>query len=242
MFIRILGSAPGLPIPGKSNASIFVKIHGKNILLDCGEGTSQKLLSENLIKDALDDILISHFHPDHISGIFMVVQMLYLQGRTKPLNVYLPERVEEFSKIFELFYTFAERLTYKLNLMPIEQIEKDVPFIKILPSCHLLSYKDVVKKRNLPNKMKNFSFYLEENGKTAIYTADIGSLKYIKPFLKNLDLLIIDAFHIKADDILSLHRFTNARIILNHGLSEELKNSPKLSEFELADENKEINL
>ncbi len=239
MLIKILGSAPGLPILGKSNAAIWVKTEDKNILLDCGEGTSQKLLQNGLIKDKIDEILISHLHPDHISGIFMVIQMFYLQGRKKELNIYLPEREHEFPKILEMFYTFQERLTYKINFLPIEKAEEKNSFLKLIPSCHLLSYKDVIKKRNLPNKMKTFSFFLKENDKSAIYTADIGSLKYIHPYLDKIDLLIIDAFHVKAEDILKLPELTKAKIILNHGLSKKLEQSKDLSKFELADENKE---
>jgi hypothetical protein len=41
----------------------------------------------------------------------MVIQMFYLQGRKKELNIYLPEREHEFPKILEMFYTFQERLT-----------------------------------------------------------------------------------------------------------------------------------
>ena len=208
--------------------------------MDCGEGTSHKLLENNLIKDELDDILISHLHPDHISGIFMVIQMLYLQGRTKPLNIYLPERANEFYHILEMFYTFPERLTYTVNFMDIETAINEIKNIRLIPSCHLLSYKDVIKKRNLPNKMKTYSFLIKEDNKSAIYTSDIVSLKYIKPYLENLNLLIIDAFHVEAKTIYSLPQLTKARIILNHGLSKELENNLDLSYFELADENKEI--
>ncbi len=237
MLIKILGSAPGLPILGKGNASVWVKSEGKNILLDCGEGTSQKMLANNLIKDVLDYIVISHLHPDHVSGLFMVIQMLYLQGRTKKLDIYLPERAKQFHDILEMFYTFPERLTYKINFLDIEKLPSEN--IKTIPSCHLLSYRDIVLKKNLMNKMKSYSFLITENGKKAIYSADIGSIKYIKPYLKDLDLLIIDAFHVKASDILSLPNLTKAKIILNHGLSKELENNIDISLFELADENKE---
>lgn len=240
MKIKILGSAPGLPVLGKSNSLIWLQIADKNVLLDCGEGASQKLLQNNLIKDSIDLLLISHLHPDHISGIFMMIQMFYLQGRTKPLNVYLPERVEDFAKLLEMFYTFADRLTYSINFLPIEQANNECSTLTLIDSDHLISYKDVITRHQISNTMKAYSFLFTEKEKKFIYSADIIDTKKIEPYLDKTDLLVIDAFHVKAETILSLPQKTNARIILNHGLSKELEQSIELLKFELADEEKQI--
>lgn len=240
MKIKILGSAPGLPILGKSNSLIWLRIADKNVLLDCGEGASQKLLQNNLIKNSVDIVLISHLHPDHISGIFMMIQMFYLQGRTKPLSIYLPERADDFAALLEMFYTFSDRLTYKVNFLPIENAKAECFSLTLIDSDHLISYKDVISKRHIPNTMKAYSFLFTENGKTFIYSADIADTKKIEPYLSKTDLLVVDAFHVKAEEILSLPQKTHGRIILNHGLSKELNEKIDLSEFELADEEKEI--
>ncbi|MBC8384908.1 MAG: MBL fold metallo-hydrolase, partial [Candidatus Cloacimonetes bacterium] len=78
MNIRILGSASGLPTPGKNHSAVYVHSNDSNILFDCGEGTAKQLLRYKLDHNHLDAIVISHFHPDHISGLYMVLQMLYL--------------------------------------------------------------------------------------------------------------------------------------------------------------------
>ena len=63
MKIRILGSAPGIPVPGKNHSALWFYTHGKNILVDCGEGISQQLMKYDLDGDVIDYVIISHYHP-----------------------------------------------------------------------------------------------------------------------------------------------------------------------------------
>ncbi|MCK4695948.1 MAG: hypothetical protein KAT74_09305, partial [Candidatus Cloacimonetes bacterium] len=74
-------------------------------------------------------------------------------------------------------------------------------------------------------------------------TSDIDKIEDVQNHLENIDLLVMDGLHIDAKDILALADLKDTRIILNHGLSENLENSLKLinsNKFEIADEEKEI--
>ena len=94
MRFIILGSGPGIPQMDKNLSSIYVQTEHANLLLDCGDGCAKRLLQLGKSGDHLDAVLISHYHPDHIAGIFMLLQMLYLQDRRKALTIYVPERPE----------------------------------------------------------------------------------------------------------------------------------------------------
>jgi ribonuclease Z len=56
----------------------------------------------------LTDIVITHFHPDHVSGIPLLLMDMWLMGRTKPINIYglhyTLDRVEDLMG----FYGWAE--------------------------------------------------------------------------------------------------------------------------------------
>ena len=228
---------------GKHHACIWVNFSDKNILLDCGEGTAQQLLKNNLDNDIIDAIVISHFHADHISGLFMALQMYYLHKRKKPLLVYLPERIDEFTKSLKLFYLFHERFQFSVDFKFTEDINKDFTQIKIIPTTHLKNYQTYLSKNKLSNPMKSFAFLISENNKIFLYTSDIDNLKDVQNHLANIDLLVMDGFHIDAKDILTLADLKDTRIILNHGLSENLENSLKSlnsNKFEIANEDQEI--
>jgi len=242
MKFRILGSASGMPTLDKHHSSIWVNFSNKNILLDCGEGTAKQMLKFGLDKDFLDAIAISHYHPDHVSGLFMVIQMLYLQKRERDLPIYLPEHIEKFKDILNLFYTFLSKIPFNINFFPVPSLPNDFPEIKIIKSDHLLDYESIVKSNGFINKFNSYSFEITENDKKILYTSDCATLKPYKNMLASTDVLIIDAMHPDADEILGLPIISSGRIILTHGLSFKLEkrlNFIKKNRFDIADEEKE---
>ena len=236
--IRILGSAPGMPTVDKHQAAVWMSVNNRNILFDCGDGTASQLLRYNLGKDVLDAIAISHFHPDHISGIYLVLQMLYLQSREKTLNIFLPERIQDFQKTMEMFYLFPERLSFNINFKRMDDLSNDYEFIFPIPNKHLNSHDDFITEHDLDNKSKCFTFLVDSGSKKIFYTSDIKSID-IEAY-QEANLIILDAFHPPAEKILELIKRTKARVILNHGLSEKMKKLINENEYEIADEQKEI--
>ncbi|HPF09349.1 MAG TPA: MBL fold metallo-hydrolase, partial [Candidatus Cloacimonadota bacterium] len=140
MQIRILGTGSGLPELGKHLSSVHVNCRGKQYLLDCGEGSIYQLLRYGVDVNDLDAVVITHFHPDHVAGVFMLVQMLYLQGRSKDLSIFIPERTEEFEGLFSMFYTFPERLCFRLTILPMAELNSKFPDLQAWPNDHLLGY------------------------------------------------------------------------------------------------------
>ncbi len=242
MKIKILGSGPGIPTLGKNHACVWINFSDKNIILDCGEGTAQQLLKNGLDNAALDVIAISHYHPDHITGIFMVLQLLHLQERTKPLNIYIPEDINFFVKMLNYLYTFPKKCTFKINLALTSEITKDIPEIQVIPSDHMLGYKNLVRQNNFSNQLISYSFLIRYNAKQVLYSSDLDSTKSIEKYFPKTDLLIIDALHPEPDEILTIPGKTDARIILNHGLSEKLEKIISDERFEIANEENEITL
>ena len=247
MKIRILGSAPGIPVPDKNHSALWFYTHGKNILIDCGEGVSQQLMKYELDGDVIDYVIISHYHPDHVAGFFMLIQMMYLQHRVKNLTVFLPERVKDFIDTMHMFYTIPEKFHFSIFFKPMEELSETLPFMTPLESDHLQSYAKVVRDKHLANEMKSFSFVMEEEeiefDKKVIYTSDILKLTSLGNHLVRTDILIVDGLHPKAEDLYALREDEIARIILTHGVSQELQKMLKEREneiFEIADEEKEI--
>lgn len=222
MQVTILGSGSGKSELNRRHAAVLVQHCAGTFLLDCGEGTSQALLKHATAPDEISAIVISHLHPDHITGLYMLVQNLYLQGRKRPLYIYLPERVEDVVKSFELFYLFAKRLPYALHFKRITTISDDYPCITITPTSHLDGYRTFIAREGLKNFCRSWAIGIQEN-KQLLYSADISSLAEIKKYLPETDLLIIDAFHTSVADIMLLKNLGIGKIVLNHGLSDDLK-------------------
>lgn len=239
MNVTILGSGSGKSELNRRHAALLVQHHRGTFLLDCGEGTSQAVLSHQLHPDEITAVAISHLHPDHVTGVYMLVQNLYLQGRSKPLLLYIPERVNDVQQSFELMYLFAERLPFALHFKHITDMPMDYSFIEVIETGHLKGYRGFVAREGLTNECRSWAICIREN-KQLLYSADIATISEIKKYLPETDLLIIDAFHTSAEDIMLLKQLGTGKIVLNHGLSKTLKEKLKSImdiRYEIANDN-----
>lgn len=222
MEVVILGSGPGLPQIDRNLSSLLVRNNGTAILIDCGDGCSRKLLEMGMPADELDAIFITHYHPDHIGGVFILLQMLYLQGRTKPLKLFLPERPDAFMQILQLMYTFPERFSFALQILEMETCTQLYPWITAMANDHLQGYAEIIQKQGLPNEMRSWSLRFDDPRGALVYTSDISTTKAISTLLKDAHTAIVDAGHPHVEQLLGLPALGIKRIILTHGKSESL--------------------
>lgn len=223
MNFIILGAGPGLPLPDKGLSSIYVNHGDRHFLFDCGEGCSRQLLIHGLSGELLDAVFISHYHPDHISGIFMLVQMLYLQDRKHDLYLFLPERESEFEALLQFQYTFLPKLGFKLHILSNDVIGDYYPEVSAMQTDHLLGYKDLIEALGLPNQMRSWAFRIGNPGQDLVYTADIQSTDCVSPLLQGCHTVIVDALHPPMEQIVKLQEYSIPRVLLTHGISEELE-------------------
>jgi ribonuclease Z len=242
MKFTILGAGPGLPHPDYNLSGIVVSNDKHNFLLDCGEGISKQLLRHGFDKNYLDAILISHYHPDHVTGIYMLIQMLYLQNRKKPLHIFLPERSQAFLDSLHMYYTFEERLPFEIKTFDMLNVQGIYPEITIAVNDHLDGYKPFMNKHGYPNAMLSYSISITNNGKKLLYTSDLNSFDKIEKLINSSNVILVDALHPEAMLIANLSVDKSKHIILTHGISEALQkwmNANKPDNMEFAVEDKE---
>ena len=90
-----LGTGAALPARGRYPTAQLVQIGGATYLVDCGEGTQERLRSEGINFMAIDRIFISHLHGDHYLGLMGLISSMHLLGRRKQLHVYGPKELKE---------------------------------------------------------------------------------------------------------------------------------------------------
>jgi len=169
----------------------------------------------------------------------MLVQMLYLQGRQKDLYLFLPEREAELVAMLQYMYTFTQKLSFKLLIHPNDRIGDYFPQVKAVQTDHLLGYRDIIQKLKLPNQMRSWAFRIGEPGKDLVYTADIQTTDCIAPLFEGCHTVIVDAMHPALEQILKLADKGIPRVLLTHGLSEDLEQWLRVNQawnFELAAE------
>ncbi len=78
------------------------------ILVDCVSNPVVRLEQAGIDFNDLTDIIITHFHPDHVSGVPLLLMDMWLMGRTKPINIYgLHYTLDRLEQLMN-FYGWAE--------------------------------------------------------------------------------------------------------------------------------------
>lgn len=84
----ILGTSNA--IPDVSHETTHLALIGETgvVMVDCGSAPTLRLGQAGIGLDALTDLIATHFHPDHVAGIPLLLMNMWLMGRQTPLRVY----------------------------------------------------------------------------------------------------------------------------------------------------------
>ncbi len=93
--VTILGSASASPTPERNPTAHALNVHEQFFLIDCAEGTQQRLMRAGISPMKIGGVFISHLHGDHLFGLFPLISTLGLLGRRTPLIVYAPRPFDE---------------------------------------------------------------------------------------------------------------------------------------------------
>jgi len=86
--VVILGSSNAIPDEIQENTHMLVKAGKRVILIDTASNPIMRLGKVGVHYDDLTDVILTHFHPDHVAGFPQLLMGLWLLGRRKPLDVY----------------------------------------------------------------------------------------------------------------------------------------------------------
>lgn len=150
--VLILGNSSALPAYGRHPSGQVVNIHEQYLLIDCGEGTQDRLIQYHIKPHRLDHIFISHLHGDHYFGLPGLITSMNLSGRKHPLHIYSPEGL---SDLIDLVIQVADstlNFDIKWNVLKGEKsillVDDGVKQIKAFPLRHRIpTYGFVIRER-----------------------------------------------------------------------------------------------
>lgn len=156
--VSLLGTGGMMPMPNRFLSSALFRFNGRLIMIDCGEGTQISLKTLGWGFKAIDTILFTHYHADHISGLPGMLLAIANAGRTDPLTLIGPYGL---SYIVEGLTRIARDLPFPLKLIEIEdkagKIEMDGFSLSFCTGEHrvtCLAYRLDIKRRGKFNSKK----------------------------------------------------------------------------------------
>ena len=125
-----LGTGGTLPLPERALSSLYVRVNGRSLLIDCGEGTQVGIRKLGWGFRCIEDILLTHFHGDHCTGLAGLLLSLEKAGKTEPLHIWGPKGLK---RVVEGLCVIVPQLSFPVLLheLPAEGGEAELIGLKI---------------------------------------------------------------------------------------------------------------
>ena len=91
----ILGTATNIPDASHENTHMVLLSNERKVLIDGPANPYSRLLQVGVEPNELTDLVLTHFHPDHVGGIPLLLMAMGLSGRKAPLNIYANQHCME---------------------------------------------------------------------------------------------------------------------------------------------------
>ncbi len=115
--VTTLGTGAALPARGRYPTAQLLNIHEALYLIDCGEGTQERLREAGVNFHRIEHVFISHLHGDHYLGLVGLISSMHLMGRKAPLHVHAARELKE---IIDLqLQVSGTYLRYPLHFHPL---------------------------------------------------------------------------------------------------------------------------
>lgn len=120
----VLGSSNAVPTKNHENTHLALLTPNRTMLIDCVSNPMVRLEQAGIDPLAVTDVLLTHFHPDHVSGIPLLLMDSWLIGRHEPLNIYgLDYTLERIETMMDLYGWSDWPGFYPVNFCRVELAE-----------------------------------------------------------------------------------------------------------------------
>ena len=109
----LLGTGGTLPLANRALSSLYVRVNGRAMLIDCGEGTQVGIRRLGWGFRCLEGLALTHFHGDHCTGLPGLLLSLEKAGREETFEIYGPAGLK---RVVEGLCVIVPKLSYPVRL------------------------------------------------------------------------------------------------------------------------------
>jgi ribonuclease Z len=104
--LLILGTGAALSGPDRTTTMLAFDAERSVVVVDCGGDVVQRLLAAGVDLDRIALLILTHAHPDHVSGFPLFMEKIWLAKRRHPIPVAGPKSALDAARnAFEAFNT-----------------------------------------------------------------------------------------------------------------------------------------
>lgn len=189
MQLRFVGCGDAFGSGGRSNTCFHVTGEGVNFLIDCGASSLPALKRLGIARDAIDLILITHFHGDHFAGLPFLLLDAQFSRRTRPLVIAGPEGIEmRLTQVMEALFEHSSKTQqrFELSVVALEPEQtRSFGAINVTPFPVVHGYSGG----------PFLGYRIAAEGRIIAYSADTEWTETLVPLARDADLFIAEAYY-----------------------------------------------
>jgi ribonuclease Z len=185
--VIILGSSNAVPTLKAENTHMVLVGENRTVLIDTVSTPVIRLEQAGVDLHSITDIVITHFHPDHVSGLPLLLMDLWLLGRKAPINIYgLDHAIDRVETMLDLYHwkDWPNFFSVVFSRLPASELTTvlDCPefLIQSSPVHHMI-----------PTIGLRFEF--KDSGKVLAYSCDTEPCDEVVRLSQSADVLIHEA-------------------------------------------------
>ena len=184
----ILGAAASVPNARTDTTGLALRGPDWSVLIECGGSPLYKLARAGVPLDDIKATILTHRHTDHIYGLPILVQGLWLAGREVPLPIYGPRETLDLSQELLHLFGLSEQegmLPLEWHPVPLREGRQVLTIENVQISTAPMTHRSV---QTLALRLEN-----KDSGRTIVYSADGEPSPALVRLAAGADLLIHEA-------------------------------------------------
>ena len=183
----ILGSSNAIAGECAENTHMVLVGEKRTVLIDSPRNPILRLSRFNIHYEQVTDLVVTHFHPDHVTGVPLFLMDMWLRGRTTPLVIYgLPHTLERLENLMDAFSwnNWPNFFPVTFNRLPSKGSHLAI-------DCDEFKLYTSEVRHMIPTAGVRFEFSV--SGKILAYSCDTAPCDEVVQLGENADILIHEA-------------------------------------------------
>src|SRR3954454_18808836 len=238
MQLRFVGCGDAFGSGGRFNTCFHVTGNSVNFLIDCGASSLPSLKRLGVGREAIDLVLISHFHGDHFGGLPFLLLDAQFTRRARPLVIAGPQGIEaKLANLMEALFEHSSKTKQRFDLS-VAALEPEQS--RTFGEVTVTPFPVVHGESGGPF----LAYRVEAEGRVIAYSADTEWTDMLIPAAREADLFIAEAYtydkivknHLSLKTLeMHLPEIKPKRLILTHMSDDMLKRVNELGYTAAAD-------
>ncbi len=204
-----LGTAGGpVTFAERSQPANLLSIGNDRMVIDCGDGCTERLAGAGVSPMAVRTVIISHLHQDHVAGLYGLIGLRWMMGAPTAITIYGPPGIDELVDGIERSLAPSEKIGLPSGARSPLALSDMVKVVVVNDGANVMVGGTRVRAvRNshfdeggqpAANGSVSLSYRFDANGRAIGYTGDTGPSDAVTRLFTGVGLIVSEAADLRA--------------------------------------------